>query len=42
MEIIFSDLPNDIINLILYNYLSIKEIGTCLTTSKLFNVLSDY
>jgi len=35
-------LPNEVINLLLFEYLPIKDIRTCLNTSKLFHVLSDY
>jgi len=34
-------LPNDILNLILYNYLPTNDIKSCLLIAKLFNVLSN-
>lgn len=34
-------LPNDILNIILYNYLSIDDVRVCLA-SGIFNVLYDY
>lgn len=42
MSISLYDLPNDVIRLILYKYLPIKDIGTCLNTCKTFNVLNNY
>lgn len=38
----FYGLPNDIISLILYNYLAIDDIGNCLKCNKLFHVLNEF
>lgn len=35
-------LPNEIINILLFEYLPIQDIQSCLLTSKFFHVLSDY
>ena len=42
MDLTIHDLHNDIINEILYHYLNLDDIRTCLLASKLFNVLTNY
>ena len=42
METTIYDLPNDVINLLLYHYLPINDIHSCLLTAKLFHCLNDH
>lgn len=42
MQINIYDLPNDILNIIMYNYMNISDIRSCLLTAKLFNVLNNF